>query len=66
MFLGLAIFGFVVAGWAAKKDEKVDNLNKEVRNENMKRRKEMAQGFIGNWSEDKESQLRRNKDDEIR
>lgn len=66
VFLGLAIFGFVVAGWAAKKDEKVDNLNKEVRNENMKRRQEMAQSFLSNWSEDKESQLGRNKDDEIR
>lgn len=64
VFLGLAILGFVVAGWALSKDVKVDELNKEVRNENKKRRQELAQGLLSNWPVDDGSQLRtKNNDD---
>lgn len=60
VFLGLAALGIIVGGWALNKDAKVDKLNKEVRNENKKRRQELAQGLLSNWPVDEGSQLRTN------
>lgn len=56
VFFVLAVLGFVMAYWAGNKDEKVDKLNMEVRNENKKQRQEMAQGLLSNWSADNGSQ----------
>lgn len=61
VFLGLAALGVVISIWASNKDEKVDKLNKEVRNENQKRRQELAQGLLSDWPVNKNTQLNSNK-----
>jgi Zn-finger nucleic acid-binding protein len=50
VFFVFAAVGFVMAYWSGSKDEKVDELNMEVRNENKKQRQEKAQGLLSNWS----------------
>lgn len=65
VFLGLVALGIIVAYLAANKDAKVDNMNKEVKNENKKRRQELAQGLLSDWGDNKKSQLSTNKIDEI-
>ena len=65
IFLGIAALGLGVAYMAFHNDEKVDNLNKEVRNENKKRRQELAHGFLNNLPEGgKSKQLKMNKKNE--
>lgn len=66
LFLGIAAIGLGVLIWAINKDSKVDELNNEVRNENKKRRQELAQGLLSDWSEDKGAQLRTNKIDDVK
>lgn len=65
LFLGLAILGIIVAVVAANKDGKVDDLNEEVRNENKKRRQELAQGLLKDRFDGKRAQLKNNKSDKV-
>ena len=65
VFFGLAAISVMVFCWSINKEIKVDDLNKEVKNENKKRRQELAQGLLSRWFVDKESQLRINKKDDI-
>ena len=62
VFIGLVVSGIIVACWAANKDAKVDDMNKEVRNENKKRRQELAQGLLSDLSAVEGPQLKTKED----
>ena len=66
VFLGIAALGIIVLSWVINKDGKVDDLNKEVRNENKKRRQEIAQGLLNDFPVDKESQFVKYKNDDMK
>jgi hypothetical protein len=62
VFIGLVVSGIIVAWWAANKDAKVDEMNKEIRNENKKRRQELAQGLFSDLSAVEGAQLETKED----
>lgn len=66
VFLGIAAVGIMIMILAINNDSKVDNLNKEVKNEYKKRRQELAQGLLSDWSNNKGVQSRTNKKEEIK
>ena len=62
LFLGLAAISIILLFWAANKDGKVNDLNEEIKNENKKRRQEMAQGLLGDFTSDIKPQVENKKE----